>query len=201
MRLIAHTLLLFACAGSAQAEYCLDWSSFVAKHSGSSGHCWPSERECNSYRMSRPAGDYVGGCYYRPGQYPRTGEHKGGGKASGAGDAAAKAVAEQQKKHDAMKRQQAESERKAFEKDRQQLLGTVKGASPSESGSTITLKPLPPPAGGTARSQLDCVSRNSPEASWEKKAPDCASVTPNVPEPSQPAAVEQPLQKKRQSGP
>lgn len=197
MRLIAYTLLLFACAGSAQAEYCLDWSSFVAKHSGSSGHCWPSESECNSYRMSRPAGDYVGGCYYRPGQYPRTGEQKGGGKASGAGDAAAKAAAEQQKKHDAMKRQQAESERQAFEKDRQELLGTVKGASPSEPARTITLKPLPPPAGGTARSQLDCVSRNSPGTSWEQKAPDCAPVTPNVPEPSQPAAVEQPLQKKQ----
>ncbi len=199
MRLISHALLLFACAGSAQAEYCLDWSSFVAKHSGSTGHCWPSERECNSYRMSRPAGDYVGGCYYRPGQYPRTGEQKAGGKSSATGDAA-KAAAEQQKKRDAMKREQAESERQAFEKDRQQLLGTVKGASPSEPARTITLKPLPP-AAGTARSQLDCISRNSPEASWEKKAPDCAPVTPDVPEPSQPAAVEQPLQKKRQSGP
>lgn len=195
MRLIAHALLLFACAGGAQAEYCLDWSSFVAKHSGSSGHCWPSERECNSYRMSRPSGDYVGGCYYRPGQYPRTGEQKAGGKASAAGDAAAKATAEQQKKLEAMKREQAESERQAFEKERQQLLGVVKGAAPSEPARTITLKPLPPPAAGTARSQLDCVSRNSPGAGWEQKAPDCAPVTPDVPAPSKPVAAEQPPQK------
>jgi hypothetical protein len=147
--------------------------------------------------MSRPAGDYVGGCYYRPGQYPRTGEQKAGGKASAAGDAAAKAAAEQQKKHDAMKREQAESERQAFEKDRQQLLGTLKGTPPPEPARTITLKPLPPPAAGAARSQLDCVSRNSPGADWEQKAPDCAPVTPDVPKPSQPAAVEQPPQKKR----
>lgn len=181
--------ILLVFTSQAHAEYCLDWSSFVRKYSGSSGHCWASESECNSYRNSRPAGDYSGGCYYRPGQYPRTGEQKGGGKASGASNAAAQAAAEQKKKLDAMKRQQEEAERQAHEKDRQDLLHTLKGVSPSEPANTIMLKPLPP-AGGLARSQLDCVSRNKPEDSWEKKAKDCTPVTPDVPEPPKPTAVE-----------
>lgn len=192
MRVIAKAgtiLILLVCAGRAQAEYCLDWSSVVAKYSGSSGHCWATERECDSYRSSRPAGDYAGGCYYRPGKHPRSGEQKGG-KASAARDAAAKAAAEQ-KKLDASKRQQAEAERQAHEKDRQDLLHTMKGVSPSAPSRTIMLKPVPP-AVGQARSQLDCAVRNEPGESWEKQAKDCTPVVPDVPDPPQPTRVEEP---------
>jgi hypothetical protein len=192
MRVIAKAgaiLILLVCAGRAQAEYCLDWSSFITKHSGSSGHCWATERECDSYRSSRPAGDYVGGCYYRPGKHPRSGTQKGG-KASAARDAAAKAAAEQ-KKLDASKRQQAAAERQAHEKDRQELLHTMKGVPPSAPARTILLKPVPP-AGSQARSQLDCVVRNEPGESWEKQAKDCTPVVPDVPGPPQPTRVEEP---------
>ncbi len=175
--------MLFILAGSARAEYCLNWSAFVSKHSGSSGHCWATERECESYRMSRPAGDYVGGCYFRPGQYPRTGEQKGGGAAASPYDAAAAA---QKKKLDAMKRQQQEQERQTFEKERQQLLGTLKGAAPAEPANTIVLKPIPP-AGGAARSQLDCVAGDKSGNSWDKGAKDCTPIVPGVPEPPKPS--------------
>ncbi|MDD2700889.1 MAG: hypothetical protein PHH36_06580 [Sideroxydans sp.] len=175
----------------AQAEYCLDWSAVVRKYSGSSGHCWASEKECNSYRMSRPAGDYSGGCYYKPGMYPRTGQEKGKAKPS-----EDKAAAELQKKQQAAKQKQAEQERQQAASDRQQLLGTLKGVGPVTPERTILLKPAPP-VGGTARSQLDCASRNTalrPEEtrdSWENRAKDCSPVTPAVPDASPPVAVDE----------
>ncbi len=188
---ISIALGMLAWSALAQAEYCLDWSAVVRKHSGSFGHCWARESECNSYRMSRPAGDYSGGCYYKPGKYPRTGQEKG--KAKPAED---KAATEFQKKQQAAKQKQAEQERQQAASDRQQLLGTLKGVGPLTPERTIVLKPLPP-VGGTARSQLDCVNNNAvlpPEetrGSWANRAKDCSPVTPAVPEVPAPTVVDE----------
>lgn len=177
-------------SGLAQAEYCLDWSAVVRKHSGSSGHCWAKESECNAYRVSRPMGDYSGGCYFKPGLYPRTGQEKG--KAKPAED---KAAAEFQKKQQAAKQQQAAQEKMRLDADRNQLLGTLKGVGPVTPERTIVLKPLPP-AAGTARSQLDCVNNNASlpleqtPGSWATRAKDCSAVTPAVPEASAPVPVD-----------
>ena len=171
----------------AHAEYCVNWSAFVQRGTGNSGHCWSSESECKSYVMSRPMGDFSGGCYYRPGLYPPTGSQKGGNKSSASTDAA-KAAAAQKSKQDAAK----QAEQKAFDQDRQELLHSIQGgSSSSEPENSIPLKPLTPP-GGLARSQLDCAARNPAERSWEKRAIDCSPVTPNVPEPSSPTRVDVP---------
>lgn len=137
--------------------------------------------------MSRPMGDFSGGCYYRPGLYPPTGSQKGGNKSSSK-DAANKAAAAQKSKQDAAK----QAEQRAFDQDQQQLLHSVKGvSSSSEPENNISLKPLPPP-GGLARSQLDCIARNKPEDNWEKRAADCTPVIPGVPEPPSPTKVDVP---------
>lgn len=176
----------------AYAEYCVNWSSFVQRGSGTSGHCWASESECSTYVMSRPMGDFSGGCYYKPGLYPPTGSKKGGGASSASKDAANKAAAAEKSKQDAAKRQQAEAAQKAFNEEQKSLLDSVKGVpSYSEPANNISLKPVPP-AGGLARSQLDCIARNKPGESWENHAADCAPVTPNVPEPPSPTRVEVP---------
>jgi hypothetical protein len=167
---------------------CVNWSAFVQRGTGNSGHCWASEPECKSYVMGRPMGDFSGGCYYRPGLYPPTGSQKGGNKSSASKDAANKAAAAQKSKQDAAK----QAEQRAFEQDRQELLRSVQGGSSSpEPENNISLKPLPPP-GGLARSQLDCLARNPADRSWEKRALDCTPVTPNVPEPSSPTRVDVP---------
>ncbi len=172
----------------AHAEYCVNWSTFVQRGTGNSGHCWASEPECRSYVVSRPMGDFSGGCYYRPGLYPPTGSQKGGDKSSASKDAANKAAAAQKSKQEAAK----QAEQRAFDQDRQQLLGAIKGPpSSSEPENSIPLKPLPPP-GGLARSQLDCAARNPGARSWEKQAIDCTPVTPSVPEPSSPTRVDVP---------
>lgn len=172
----------------AQAEYCVNWSAFVQRGTGNSGHCWASESECRSYVMSRPMGDFSGGCYYRPGLYPPTGSQKGGDKSSASKDAANKAAAAQKSKQDAAK----QAEQKAFAEEQRKLLDSVKGvSSSSEPANNISLKPLPPP-GGVARSQLDCAARNPAERSWEKRAADCAPVIPSVPEPPSPTRVDVP---------
>jgi hypothetical protein len=133
-------------------------------------------------------GDFSGGCYYKPGLYPPTGSQKGGNKSSASKDAANKAAAAQKSKQDAAK----QAEQRAFDQDQQQLLHSLKGDSSStEPENTISLKPLPPP-GGLARSQLDCIARNKPEDSWEKRAADCTPVTPSVPEPPSPTRVDVP---------
>ncbi len=174
----------------AHAEYCVNWSTFVQRGTGNSGHCWASESECKSYVISRPMGDFSGGCYYRPGLYPPTGSQKGGNKSSASKDAANKAAAAQKSKQDAAK----QAEQRAFDQDRQQLLGAIKGPpSSSEPENNISLKPLPPP-GGLARSQLDCAARNPAARSWEKQAIDCTPVTPNVPEPPSPTRVDVPTE-------
>jgi cell division protein FtsN len=75
---------------------------------------------------------------------------------------------------------------------KESMLGDFKGISPSsEPANNISLKPVPP-AGGLARSQLDCIARNKPGESWEKHAADCTPVTPNVPEPPTPTRVDVP---------
>ena len=182
-------VFLLACWNlPAHAEYCVNWSAFVQRGTGNSGHCWASESECKSYVMSRPMGDFSGGCYYRPGLYPPTGSQKGGNKSSASKDAANKAAAAQKSKQDAAK----QAEQRAFDQDRQELLHSIHGgSSSSEPENSIPLKPLPPP-GGLARSQLDCAARNPAERSWEKRAIDCTPVTPNVPEPSSPTRVDVP---------
>lgn len=188
-RILPFCLALWSTA--AYAEYCLDWSSVVKKHSGSSGHCWATEQECNSYRFSRPAGDYSGGCYYRPGLYPKTGAAKAG-KAGKSNDQAAQAAEEQKYKQQAQQRAEDQArQNKAFEKEKQEWAAGLKGVLPYEPANRINLKAIPP-AGGAARSQLDCVARKNPDESWEKQTNDCAPVTPQVPEPPAPTAVETP---------
>ena len=170
------------------AEYCVDWSSFVQRGTGSSGHCWASEPECNSYVVTRPMGDFSRKCYYKPGLYPPTGSQKGGNKSSDSKDAANKAAAAQKSKLDAAK----QAEQRIFDQDQQELLHSVRGVPSSREPETnISLKPLPPP-GGSARSQLDCVARNPADRSWEQRAIDCTPVTPGVPEPPSPTRVDEP---------
>lgn len=182
------TFILAFWNSAAHAEYCVNWSAFVQRGTGNSGHCWASESECNSYVRGRPIGDVSGGCYYRPGLYPPTGSQKGGSKSSESKDAANKAAA-QKNKQEAAKR---EAEQQEFSEEQQKLLGSVKGvSSSSEPANNISLKPLPP-AGGLARSQLDCIARNQSGESWEKRAADCATVTPSVPEPPSPTRVDIP---------
>lgn len=63
--------------------------------------------------------------------------------------------------------------------------------------NNITLKPIPP-AGGLARSQLDCAASIKPDEnhsnpakeSWESHMGGCAPITPNVPEPPKPTRVD-----------
>ncbi len=171
------------------AEYCVNWSTFVQRGTGTSGHCWASEHECNSYVISRPVGDFSGGCQYRPGLYPPTGSQKGGNKSSESKEAANKAAAAQKRKLDAAKREQAEHDQQELQLLRLSLKGPPSAPEPD---NNISLKPVPPPSGGLARSQLDCIARNQPGESWEKRAADCTPVTPGVPQPPNPTRVDVP---------
>jgi hypothetical protein len=171
------------------AEYCVNWSTFVQRGTGTSGHCWASEHECNSYVISRPVGDFSGGCQYRPGLYPPTGSQKGGNKSSESKEAANKAAAAQKSKLDAAKREQAEHDQQELQQLRLSL--KVPPSAP-EPDNKISLKPVPPPSGGLARSQLDCIAHNQSGESWGKRAADCTPVTPGVPEPPSPTRVDVP---------
>lgn len=189
--------ILLVWTSHAQAEYCLNWSSALQKFSGQSRHCWNSEAECNSYYYLRCLSstykhDCAGMCYYSPGLYPPTGTAKAG-KPNNSNDQATKTAEDSNKNKQEAQQRAAEQARQqmAFENEKQQLMGNLKGTSPSEPANRITLKPIPP-VGGLARSQLDCVARNQPGESWEKRAADCAPVTPRVPEPPSPTAVEAP---------
>ncbi len=197
-------LLLAISAMPAQAEYCVNYSSRVmslARQAGSMNTrgCVATESQCNSARLSRP-NDYSGICYYVPGMYPPTPGKSGGGAA--AGDNGAKANADAQKKIRAQQLAEDEAAQRAAQQARQDLLGGLKGVESSSSGLTIKLPPAP--VGGTARAQLNCVTRASAASTREdvarlgpgapvrgnqdefESADDCRPVTPGVPEPSPP---------------
>ncbi|KRH99008.1 hypothetical protein [Curvibacter sp. PAE-UM] len=205
-------LLLAILALPAQAEYCVNYSSRVmslARQAGSMNTrgCVATESQCNSARMSRP-GDYSGICYYVPGMYPPTPGKSGGGAPPG--DQGAKANAEAQKKIRAQQQAQDQADQRAAQQTRQDLLGGLKGVEPSSTGLTIKLPAAP--VGGTARAQLDCVTRASASSSREdaarlgpgvpvqggqddfENAEDCRPVaTPGVPEASPPVPVAEEL--------
>lgn len=189
-----------------RAEYCVNYSSRVlslARQSGShqTRGCVATESQCDAGRMSRP-GDYSGLCYYVPGMYPPTAGKSGGG--APAGDQGAKASAEAQKKIRAQQQAEDQAAQRAAQQTRQDLLGGLKGVEPSSTGLTIKL-PAPATA-GTARTQLDCVTRSSSASAREQparlgagvgddfeRAEDCRPVTPGVPAASPPVPVAEEL--------
>ena len=161
-----------------RAEYCLNYSSGVqslARQAGSyqTRGCVATESQCNAARLSRP-GDYSGSCYYVPGLYPPTAGKSGGGAAS---DQGAKSSAEAQKKIRAQQQAENQAMQRAAQQARQDLLGGLKGVEPASSGLTIKLPPAPAPAGGTARAQLNCVTRASAASTRE----DAARLGPGAP--------------------
>lgn len=204
-------LLLAISALPAQAEYCVNYSSRVmslARQAGSMNTrgCVATESQCNSARLSRPS-DYSGICYYVPGMYPPTAGKSGGG--ASAGDQGAKANAEAQKKIRDQQRAEDEAAQRAAQQAGTDLMGGLKGV---ESSSGLTIKLPPAPAGGTARAQLDCVTRASAASTREnaarlgpgvpvkggqddfENAEDCRPVaTPGVPEASPPVPVAEEL--------
>jgi len=204
-------VLLLVPAAPARAEYCVNYSSRVlslARQSGSyqTRGCVATESQCESGRMSRP-GDYSGICYYVPGMYPPTPGKAGGG--APADDQGAKANAEAQKKIRAQQQAEDQAAQRAAQQARQDLLSGLKGVEPSSTGLTIKLPP-PPPTGGQARKQLDCVTRASASSTREdaarlgpgapvqgsqgdfENAEDCRPVaTPGVPPVSPPVPVDE----------
>lgn len=114
---------------------------------------------------------------------------------------AAKAADEMQQKQEAQQRAAAQAQQaaaQAAERIEIQKLGSeLKGGLTIEAPNNITLKPIPP-AGGLARSQLDCAAsikpdenhNNPAEESWESHMGGCAPITPNVPEPPKPTRVD-----------
>ena len=165
------------------AEYCIDWKSWLQKYAGQSGHCWPTESECNSYYFSRCMSsnyknDCAGPCYFKPGLYPKTGAAKAQKKDNSINTALQKAAEESKKKQDALKKA---AEQKQFDAEKEKLLSGMKGVGASSGSNQIVLKPIPP-----AQSQLHCIANNEANRSWEQRAPDCTPVMPNVPEPGMP---------------
>ncbi|MEW5832815.1 MAG: hypothetical protein AB1763_08260 [Campylobacterota bacterium] len=166
------------------AEYCIDWRPWLQKYAGQSGHCWPTESECNAYYFSRCMNsnykhDCAGPCYFKPGMYPKTGAAKSPKSDDGAAAAAKKAAAlKQQQQQDALKKA---FQQQQFNAEKEGLLGSMKGVPPSFPSNQIVLKPVPP-----ARSQLDCIANNEANRSWELRAPNCTPVLPSVPEPGKP---------------
>ena len=165
------------------AEYCIDWKSWLQSYAGQSGHCWPSESECNSYYFSRCMNsnyknDCAGPCYFKPGLYPKTGASKAGKSDQTADDAAEKAAEANKKKQETLKKS---SYQQLFGAEKENMLKGMKDVTLSPPSNQIMLKPIPP-----ARSQLDCVAHNDANRSWEQRAPDCTPIVPNVPEPGRP---------------
>lgn len=173
-----------------QAEYCIDWKSWLQKYAGASGHCWNSESECNTYYFTRCMSstyknDCAGSCYYKPGLYPKTGSTKAGKTTDGIDQAAAKAAEEKQKKQAAINKAFQQNK---FDTEKANWLGGLKEVKPSSPSNQIVLKPIPP-EGSLARSQLDCVANNDANRSWELKATNCTPRYPQVPEPEMPVEV------------
>lgn len=165
------------------AEYCIDWKSWLQSYAGQSGHCWPSESECNSYYFSRCMNsnyknDCAGPCYFKAGLYPKTGASKAGKSDQAIDDAAEKAAEANKKKQEALKKS---SYQKLFGTEKENMLKNMKDVTLSPPSNQITLKPIPP-----ARSQLDCIAHNDANRSWEQRALDCTPIIPNTPEPGEP---------------
>jgi hypothetical protein len=113
-------------------------------------------------------------------------------------------AAKAQQKREAQQRAAAQAQQataqaqQAAERIEIQKLGSeLKGGLTIEAPNNITLKPIPP-AGGLARSQLDCAASIKPDEnhsnpaqeSWESHMGGCAPITPNVPEPPKPTRVD-----------
>ncbi len=186
-RLVSFPITVFVgilSSSTVYGEYCIDWKSWLQSYAGQSGHCWPTESECNSYYFSRCMNsnyknDCAGPCYFKPGLYPKTGAAKAKQKDNNINTALQKAAEENKKKQDALKKA---AEKKQFDAEKEKLLSGMKGGLGASSVSNqIVLKPIPP-----ARSQLDCIANNEANRSWEQRAPNCTPVIPNVPEPGMP---------------
>jgi hypothetical protein len=185
-------LILLGVAVSAQAEYCVNWSSVVQKYSGETGHCWATEPECKSYYQSRSLthpGDFGRSCYYQPGLHPPTGAtHPGTSGSTKTATEQATAI----KKYQAQKKAEESAQQRQFQHDQQQLLQELKGTHPS-ARTGLSLKAAPPVR--TARQQLDCIQRESnseapPGGDWQNPK-DCRPITPTVPDVPAPTAVDE----------
>jgi hypothetical protein len=205
LALCAAVLLLGALP--AQAEYCLNYSSWLTSQMRKAGSyntygCTATEAQCKAEKARNPS-HYVGDCYPTGASKATTGK-SGGGAVPGA--AATQAGAAAEKKIQAQQRAEQEAEQRAAQQARQDLLGgEIKGVAPFSSGLTIK---LPPPAaappGGTARSQLDCVTRSSSASANAEpgrlgqgvhddfvNADDCRPLNPAVPLPGAPVPVDE----------
>ncbi|ADR34599.1 hypothetical protein Sulku_1939 [Sulfuricurvum kujiense DSM 16994] len=177
---VLSTILI---ASAAYAEYCIDWKSWLQSYAGQSGHCWPSESECNSYYFSRCMNsnyknDCAGPCYFKPGLYPKTGASKAVKSDQTVDNSAQKAAENLNKTKEALKKA---AYQKQFAQEKEKMLQGMKDVTLSPPSNQILLKPIPP-----ARSQLDCIANNDANRSWGQRAPDCTPVIPNVPEPPSP---------------
>lgn len=178
---------------AAYADWKVYYTGKAQKMFGAAGRGnFATSDECNAYKNSRPgfesSNSYCSG-FNAPSK--SAGNRQSGAKALGAQDAAATAAIEQKQKLDAMLRQQAEAEQRAFAQDQRTLLDTLEGVSPSGPANNIVLKAIPP-GGGLARSQLDCAMHNKPEDGWEKQPKDCSPVARQAPEPPKPTLVPMP---------
>ncbi len=205
-RLALCAAVLLLAALPAQAEYCLNYSSWLTSQLRKAGvydtrGCTASKTQCET-ELARHPNHYVGGCY--PIGADAAAGKAGGGAAPGA--AATQAGTEAEKKIQAQQRAAAEAEQRAAQQARQDLLGgTLKGVAPSSSGLTLKLPPpAATPAGGTARSQLDCVTRSSSASANAEpgrlgqgvhddfvNADDCRPLSPGVPLPGAPVPVDE----------
>lgn len=171
------------------AEYCIDWSASLAamikKHGGSASQCWATEAQCNQYYISQKYDsvhqfDIGRSCYYKPGLYPPTSVKK---KASTTLNKTKNSTLN----HESNLKQEEEDQFNQ-QKENNQLLSQLQGVPKSTPLNQIDLK-APPPAGGLARSQLDCIGHKNANESWETRAKDCASIIPNVPNPNAPVEI------------
>lgn len=200
-----HVFLLFlvigmsilTCAAIAPAVALADWKVYYTgkaqKMFGAAGRGnFATRSQCEAYLSSSAGFERSNShCSGFDAVSKSAGPQQGGANAAGTQDAAAKAAAEQQQKRDAMMRQKAEAEQRAFAQEQRTLLNTLKGVSPSGPANNIVLKAIPPGA-GLARSELDCAVHNKPEDSWEKQPKDCSPVARQVPEPPRPTPVPMP---------
>ncbi len=181
----------------AWAEHCINWQPWLSKHTGTFGHCWATQQECQAYYVSRClnptyAKDCAGGCYQRGGPSP---QQQADAAAAAAGKA--KAAAEAAKKLAAQKQAQQASEQQAWNAANKNLIEGLKGVPAPAASPALRLK-LPAPT--AARQQLDCASRQAasvkdPEdqPSWEQRAEDCRPTDVAVPEVPEPVEVSQPV--------
>jgi len=183
--LVSCTLLAALCSVPAAAEYCLDlppgtYTDYRENGSTRTRGCTATEPECQYHYRENPS-HYASRCYYVPGAYPPTPAAKTSSGPDAAVDAAASAAEQQRNAAREAERQQQ------FARDKAALISRMKMDEDSAARR---------PAATQARSQLDCIARESASGdprggNWEN-ARDCTPLATPVPAVPAPVA-EDPL--------